>query len=279
MKKAKIVDVVIPIPFEKLAEIFEMETTLAEDEKIVAAANFADCEYSGKKLLYYVANLGVEIDVTFVPTKDDWNPEPKKASFDDALELLYHYMTLDRVSSISYMNSLAAYTIAVYGDYDLSFFDGSTLGFDYDKTKAWIEQNKDLVHKWYTFLHSLPVFMIESHTGMKKVFPPEESFKEIDDINYISLNIINLILMPGYVDYIFTTTKKPTELFIFKEQFKEAIYNGKNLFQYMMQAESVVFAACISLFDKQTTIKDVLMVAKAADEAEAKLAAMKGSTE
>lgn len=263
-------DSVIPIPFEQLTEIFELEAELPEGEKLMVGVSYNECEYKGKKLLYYIANVEVEIDLAFsgVPNREDSFENPP--TFQDALDLLVDYMHLDRISSVNYLNNLAAYVLATYGGYDLSTYFGSFADvYDDEKIAKWIEDNKEVVHRWYTFFHSLPVFMIETHSEVKKIFPPDEVYTEIDDVNYVSLNVINLVKMPGFVDYILVPKEPCKEIFIFKEQFNEPIYNGKNLYHYLMEVESQVFAACISLFNGQTSLEDLRMVEKAANEAEA----------
>jgi len=265
-------DSVIPIPFDQLTEIFELEAELEDGEKLSVGVSYNECEFKGKKLLYYIANIEVDIDLAFsgVAGRDDSFENPP--TFQDALDLLVDYMSLDRISDINYLNNLASYVVATYGKHDLSvYYGGGDKEYNKELIAVWIEENKEVVHKWHTFLHSLPIFMIESHSDVKKIFPPDEVYKEIDDVNYVSLNVINLVKKPGFVDYILGSSEPCKEIFIFKEQFKEPIYNGKNLYHYLMEVESEIFAACISLFNNQTTLDDVIMAEKAANDAAAKV--------
>lgn len=280
----KIVDAPLPIPFDQLAEIFEMTDNLADGETIRVIANYSDCEYKGKKLLYYIANVDVHVDLSFYNLPNDPDPELNPPTFSDALDLLGHYMKLDRISDVFYLNTLAAYALLVYGGYNLEYFRGldTQLQFDYDMVKAWTEdeENAEVLHKWFTFFHSLPIFMIESHSEIKSICPPNEVYSEIDDINYISLNVINLVKMPGFVDYFFTFNTRPIkERYIFKEQFNEAIFDGYNLYHYLINAESETFAACISLFEGRTSLEDILMVDKAAKQMDELLAKPQSGTD
>lgn len=257
------IDAPIPIPFDKLAEILEKEEELSEGESITVGVNYHESEYKGKNLLYYIANIDVNIDIMFISDHDG------DFEIDNALEVLTEYMSLNRISDVPSLNRLAAFCLARYAKLDVDAFFTPEFAFDKVKVDAWIEKNKEVVHKWHVFFQSLPIFMIESHAHVRKILPPDQVYKEIDDIKYVSLNIINLVKMPGFVDLILSARNVSAELFIFKEQFKEAIYNGKNLFHCLMEAESEVFAACISLFDSQTSIADLIMVSKAADHVEA----------
>ncbi len=254
-KELVVFDCAAPIEFETLQKVFEAE---ANGENIMLSVSYSESKIKGKELLYFLCNLDAPSDIDF--EKDE-----------DIMTCLVEYMSIDRVVDIPILTKLTGMCLAYNAglDVDLFFTGDPYMNRLKGITEKFVLKEKELVEKWQTFFRSLPLFMIESNTEYRKVLNINQSYQTIDNLKHIGYNVVNLVRMVGFVDYILSIKESDdAEMFYFKEQFMEPIYKGKNLFYYMIESESVVFAACMSLLGGETTTEDMNIATKAAIEVE-----------
>lgn|SRR5574344_957320 len=209
------------------------------DEDLISYINdtskFYDIKYSAElkeNAIVYLSNLNIKCNLNFDSTLD-------KQQF------IQEYMKSMSLCSINNIELDVIYIILRSVFINL---EGFNVDIDQKFADSFIEQNQELIKHYQNFLDSLIFYALACIVKDKTMKFNESIFKnskEIDDKNYIGLNIVKLLSHDEI--YFYYIKRRINSLFYFKEQFTSYMFNGMNLFYYFNNSIINKLAALISM--------------------------------
>lgn len=202
-----IIETKAPISIDELKKHFTNKDTsfLIDYEK---------CELKGEKLLTYLSNLDLPIDLK---------------NIDYGLVKDYFYST-----SIIKCKELQEWTIDILHYYK-GIYDNGTYTSSHAK---FITDNLEIIEKWVKRLDSLSLFnmYIVNEEKFKKYVEsyPKDETNDLEGINFIS--ILNNTRFFQYYEKV-----DEKNLFYYPKYFKEYMFKGKNLYEYWANANNPMF--------------------------------------
>lgn len=205
-----VIETVAPIPFEELKKFFQ-------DDNIKYVVDICKSELEGPKLLTYLGNLDIPVDITW-----DKNDEGNEKFF----SLVKDYLHFDLMVSI---NALEEVTLAIL--YSLKGLDSCGL-------ESFIEDNWDIIKKWERRIDQLLVYNMSTvdHSGYKEWI---DELPVDNDDSREGINFVSLMKYPSLYGLLGEakdehTMNNPTF-------FNEPIFKGNNLFFYWAHEQNPLF--------------------------------------
>lgn len=201
----RIIETTAPIGLNELKEYFT-------DKNVTYVIDYQQSKLQENKLLTYISNLDLPIDIKFDPK----SPE--------GLELIKNYMSTQAVVDVP---SLEIAVLDILFDYRFK-----------EEITPFVAENKELIDLWCRILDSLTLYnmgIVEDEELSK--FP--QQFPEENISPNASLNFVNLLKYPGF--YVFYEKIDKSHLTFFKNLFEEYIYKGKSLYEYWAVGANPLF--------------------------------------
>lgn len=203
-----LLNVSAPIAIEDLKKYFTDKTTFYN-------INYAESKLKGSKLITYLSNLDLPVDI-------ELNVEQE-----DLYALVKDYMNSPMLVNIQ---SLEFTVISILAEAKQLTKDTTHIKF--------IEENKELVDKWINKLDSLTLynmFIINSDETIKfaESFPIDET-KDIAGVNFISL-----LKHPEF--YSLYQKVDQSKLKFYKNYFNEYMFKGKNMYSFWANENNPLF--------------------------------------
>lgn len=175
----KYINTEIPIPGEVMKEYFK-------DNNIVFLVNYDNSSLKGEKFFDYITNLNLPVEIV------------SNSSYNEFRDVLFNYMTYP---TMIYSEVLRDYSGAILLSYLGVEKDNLPYSFKtpYEYFTRYIEENKDLLDLWVSFLDSTEVFIYASNNEISKDFIKDGDYEVIDDEDIISPNIANLYLSESFI--------------------------------------------------------------------------------
>lgn len=206
----------LPLPLERLSEIIAIPP---HDRRVKVS-------YSKSKpmrsigFLSYISNLEIDADL-----------ELSETTFEELSELLNAYMTTKQLCRIDVLNLLTAKCIFEFIGIDTtSIIVMSDLPDNF--IRLFIEENKELLTKYFIFISSLVGF------GEKILhdnsYVTEQPIYEgvIDTNDWVGTNVVYLFEIPSFFEIFFSVEGIEYPKMYFRVQFEDMCYNGRNLYHY-----------------------------------------------
>lgn len=225
--------VTVPLEIDAIKEFFE-------NKELFFVVDYSQSKVKGNMFLTYLSNLDLPCEIMLTGS-----------STEDKYELLRIYMETRNLSSSDVLRLNAADIILTYKGVDTSEMFNNP-AFTPEEKAGFIEKHKDLIRKWDQFLYSSLVYLIKSFPALNEVLKVETQFREVNDNNFVGLNVVNLFSIPGFTEFYFAT-KPQEELCYFKPQFEEYMFKGKNFFNYFNCEENTMMLLLQALLNN--TIK------------------------
>jgi hypothetical protein len=200
-----------PIPIEQIKEYFKDKTT-------VFKIDYAQSKLQGKILLVYLSNLDIPCDIIL---SDAVTQEQK-------FELLESYFSGNSIANIPYLNAASSQIVLEATGIDTTDFGGLLTK---SECVEFIQSRLELVSQWAYFLDSTMVYLIKMFTDLDEQLNVKENFPNIDDPNFVGLNVINLLNIAGFLE-IYFSSDRPLNLLYLTQQFEAHMFKGKSLFDY-----------------------------------------------
>ena len=204
-----IIKTAAPIAIEDLKKYFTDKTSFY-------VINYADSKLKGSKLITYLSNLDlpVDIDLTGSPLEDSY-------------ALLKDYMNSPMLVNIQ---SLEYFVMSV-----LREAKGLS---DISLHKEFIEQNSDLINTWINKLDSLTLYnMYIINSEETKNFA--ESFPKNDTDDITGVNFISLLKHEDF--YTLYSKVDKSSLKFYTKYFNEYMFKGKNLYSFWANKNNPMF--------------------------------------
>ena len=204
-----IIKTAAPIAIEDLKKYFTDKTTFY-------VINYADSKLKGSKLITYLSNLDLPVDIDLTGCDSE-----------DCYLLLKDYMNSPMLVNI---HSLEYFVMSV-----LSEAKGLS---DNLMHKTFIEENKDLITTWINKLDSLTLFnMYIINSDETKKFA--ESFPKNDTDDITGVNFISLLKHEDF--YTLYNKVDKSSLKFYTKYFNEYMFKGKNLYSFWANKNNPMF--------------------------------------
>lgn len=197
----------LPLTDEELLEF-------VENQDKVFDIDIVNDEFDNKTSLIYISNLNIKCNCLF-------NDSNKK------LDFIKEYLLSSRIVSIENIEKMVIKVILYSIGYKLKDFEADITEEECEK---FIKDNEELVSKLQTFLDSLVIYGISTYVQEDKKKDFMKDIETIDDVEYIGLNVVNLLKYKELSFYY--VFKDIGEQYNFVKQFNDYIFDGKNLFYY-----------------------------------------------
>lgn len=215
--------VTVPLKVEELKSFIENK------EETFYHIDYGQSDINEGVFLNYLSNLELPCDVLL----DD-------ITFDQKEKFLTAYMTSKSILSTSGVALNIARIILEYRGIDTStIFQNPILSEK--ETKTFVENNEELIKKWEHFIESSVVYALYITKDIEKDNDIKSHTQNIDDSNYVGLNIVNMFNIPSFLELFFLTGIKYEPSF-FVRQFEEYMFKGKNLYDYFFSDQNQLFA-------------------------------------
>jgi hypothetical protein len=231
----KIKKAIVPLPIDAIKEYFQ-------DKDIMFLVDYENSKLENKIFLTYVSNLDIPIDVTI----SDTFPEDK------LFELIDAYMDVKTISDVPFLNMIVAHIMlkaigANTGEALVNTF------LTEEQAQLYIDSRQDKVNHWKHFLDSGLLFLIYSYTELNEKLKVEDAYPKVEDANYVGLNVVNLLKIPGFLNCYFSVSTLPTVSF-FTEQFTKYMFKGRSFFDYFNNEENTFIPLLIALVENKLPI-------------------------
>jgi ssDNA-specific exonuclease RecJ len=224
-----------PIPIEQIKEYFK-------DKETFFIIDYEKSKIKNKVLLIYLANLDIPCDIKM---SDNVTKEEK-------FQLLKDYFENKSVSDVPLLNVVASEVLLRFtGIANESLF--RTNYFTNDEFNEFTSANVQTIIKWVHFMDSTMVFLIKIFEDLNEQIKVEENFPVIDDPQYVGLNVINLLNLPGFLEIYFSSPRS-LSLSYFKQQFEMSMFKGKSLHQTYATENNMFIPLLQGLIKKELPI-------------------------
>jgi hypothetical protein len=231
----KYIDTIVPIPIDQIKEYFK-------DKEIKFIIDYNNSKLQEKVFLTYIANLDVPCDINL----------NKKIEKEKLFQLLISYMSVKSVSNIEFLNvCMAQIILSAVGMNYKSIFTKYIL--TEEECEEFISKNENQIAKWIHFLDSTMIFLIKSFEDLNEKIKVKDNFKNIDDSDYVGLNIVNLLSIPGFLECYFSAPRK-ISMDYFVQQFESHMFKGKSLYQYYFNEENIFVPILKQMINKEIPI-------------------------
>jgi len=204
-----IIKTAAPIAIEDLKKYFTDKTTFY-------VINYADSKLKGSKLITYLSNLDLPVDIDLT-----------NSTTEDCYLLLKDYMNSPMLVNI---HSLEYFVMSV-----LREAKGLS---DVAPHKHFIEEHKDLITIWINKLDSLTLFnMYIINSDETKKFA--ESFPKNDTDDITGVNFISLLKHEDF--YTLYNKVDKSSLKFYTKYFNEYMFKGKNLYSFWANKNNPMF--------------------------------------
>ena len=240
-------DTVAPIPIEELKEYFN-------DDSIVFNIDYANSTLKGNKLLTYISNLDIPVQLSgFYELSYEEKEEFVLAymnsklivNLEDIEKTILYYLLVqlgfetpvgdfDNVY-ITNINSSAGTAIESEANNETSHLDGNSnlKIFNHDELETFLENNEEVIKRWIIAIASGSVYNVVSikDSDNNSIFPAEKEFEVLDDYDYVGVNYVKLF---AYEKTQLILTYEGCPVYYMKKQFEENMFKGKNLHYYFI---------------------------------------------
>ena len=240
-------DTVAPIPIEELKEYFN-------DDSIVFNIDYANSTLKGNKLLTYISNLDIPVQLSgFYELSYEEKEEFVLAymnsklivNLEDIEKTILYYLLVqlgfetpvgdfDNVY-ITNINSSAGTAIESEANNETSHLDGNSnlKIFNHDELETFLENNEEVIKRWIIAIASGSVYNVVSikDSDNNSIFPAEKEFEVLDDYDYVGVNYVKLF---AYEKTQLIMTYEGCPVYYMKKQFEENMFKGKNLHYFFI---------------------------------------------
>lgn len=201
-----IIETIAPIGLEDLKKYFV-------DKTITFLIDYENSKIQGTKLLTYISNLDIPIDVKFDP-----NDETGQSLLEDYMQS----------SFLVNVPSLEVATI------------NKLLEYKFEPTKSpFIEKNQELLEHWTILLDSATLYNFYCLNGAPELKDWVESFPAYNLEVVKGINFVQLFKYQEF--YQFYQKVDESKLRYCPEVFKDYIFKGNNLFHYWSNENNIMF--------------------------------------
>jgi hypothetical protein len=203
-----IIETTAPISIDNLKHYFVDKTTFY-------VINYKESSLKGTKLLTYLSNLDVPCDIDF-----------KECSLSDHHDILKDYLHSSMIVNVSTLENAVINIIH------------QTKGLIPTLDKQFIEENKEILHKWISKLESLTLY----NMYIVKDNPFQEfinSFQVDETKEMVGINFISLLKHKEL--YSFYQNVEQNRLKFYPHYFDEYVFKGKNLFSFWANENNPLF--------------------------------------
>jgi hypothetical protein len=224
-----ILNVSAPIAIEDLKKYFTDKTTFYN-------INYAESKLRGSKLITYLSNLDLPVDIEM------------NVSDDDKYELIKDYMNSPMLVNIQ---SLEFAVISI-------LTEAKGLPNDNEHSK-FIEGNKDLIDKWISKLDSLTLYnMFIINSEETKQFADSFPLDETQDVT--GVNFISLLKHPEF--YSLYRKIDQSKLKFYKNYFNEYMFKGKNMYSFWATPNNPLFLLTFGIGSGEFTSEEYINAKK-----------------
>lgn len=195
----KIVETTAPISIEHLKEYFA-------DKTVEYLVDYTNSSIKGKKLLIYLSNLELPIDIK-------WENTPEH------LDLLKDYLHFDMIVDIP---SLEIRCIEM-------LLQRSGVAVMEDNDKDFVETNADILDKWIQKINSLTLYNMYT-VNLEEFKDFVESFPQDDTDEIEGINFVKLVRYPETA--MLYDMLEEDKLRFYTKYFTEPMFKGNSLYHY-----------------------------------------------
>jgi hypothetical protein len=214
-------DTTVPIPIEDIKQYFN-------NKDIVFNIDYTSSKLKDRMFLTYLSNLDLPANI---------NTELDNIEVEEWASLIKSYMELNNINDIPVLNNIIGYILFYAIGQDI---DDSNLILKKEDISQFIEDNTELVQKWIIFLNSSLVYLIYIFKDLKDIADVEHDIQEMDDADYVGMNIVNLIKDEDFLLSYYGLPANTEDIYFFKQQFTTYMFKGKPLYHYYIQNKPVV---------------------------------------
>lgn len=230
-------NVTVPLEISQIKEYFE-------NKELFFLIDYKNSKIKGNMFLTYISNLDLPSEIVLGET-----------SKEEKCELLKFYMESRNISISNTLKFASAQVLLEVKGIDTSeVFENPY--FSKIDCLDFINENRELVNRWTTFVSSSLLFMLTTVQAIEEKYSFKKEFKELDDPQYIGSNVVHLYSVPSFVELFFSTPAS-TDIYYFRPQFEEYMFRGKNLFHYFFCPENTLFLIFNDLLTGDKSLSDV----------------------
>lgn len=249
-KEREVKEVKVPLKVEELKNFIENKNTFYH-------IKYSESDIKEGIFLNYLSNLDLPCEVLL-----------HDCDFDAKEKLLVAYMTSKNIVDVQSLALNVAQVLLEYRGLNTEEIFVNPF-FNKKEVKVFIKNNEEIVQRWEHFVESSLIYtlcitkdMEDEASNMKSQCP------EIDDSSYVGLNIINLFLVPSFMELFFQQGTR-TELSYFTRQFEEYMFKGSNLYEYFFSDANELFAMFLAQFSQEIDNKMIEDAMKESQQLEA----------
>lgn len=233
---------VVPLAIDLIKEFFEKKD-------LFFVVNYGKSQVKGSMFLTYISNLDLPCEISLT-----------EATKQEKFDLVKIYMETRNMNNSDVLKLTVADVILTYKGVDTKDMFTNPV-FSSEEKSEFISQHTDLIKKWDQFLYSTLIFLVKSFPDLNEVLKVETQVTEIDDPNFIGLNVVNLFGIPNFCDFFFATQAQE-ELCYFKPQFEEYMFKGKNFFHYFNCEENTFILLMSAMLNGKIKPEDLVELVK-----------------
>lgn len=224
-----------PIPIDQIKEYFK-------DKETLFLIDYEKSKIKNKVLLIYLANLDIPCDLKI----------SENVTKEEKFQLLKDYFENKSVSNIPLLNVVASEVLFRMKELPNQNFFGTNF-FSNEEFNEFTSLHNETIIKWIHFIDSTMVFLIKIFEDLNDEIKVEQNFPVVDDPQYVGLNVINLLNLPGFLE-IYFSSPKPLLLSYFKQQFELSMFKGKSLHQLYTTDNNMFIPLLQGLISKELPI-------------------------
>jgi hypothetical protein len=119
--------------------------------------------------------------------------------------------------------------------------------FSKEEVKLFINSHEDVLNKWEHFIESSIVYSLYILKDLDRENDIKSLAPNIDDSNYVGLNIVHLFKIPSFMELFFMAPVKHEPSF-FVRQFEEYMFRGANLYDFFLHENNSMFTLLLAQY-------------------------------
>lgn len=227
--KANFRNVTVPLEIDSIKEFFQ-------NKELFFLIDYTQSKIKGNMFLTYISNMDLPCEILFL-----------KASKAEKFELLKIYMETRNLNNSNSLKLASAQVMLEFNEFDTTQMLDNP-GFTREECQEFIQANLEMIQKWDTFIRSSMIFMLTSIKDIEEEFQFKNTFKQINDPNYLGNNAVQLFSVPSFLEFYFSK-QSSIELFYFKQQFEEYMFRGKNFFEFFACPQNSLYLTMQALIN------------------------------
>lgn len=242
MEHIEYISAEIPLTMEQVSYSFE-------NPNAIFTIDYAESPFRGQKLLTYLSNLNLPVNISLVNT----NVVEQK-------EFILTYLGSTTIVRCTNMSEIAAALLCEIKGIPLYYATGE-IQVELQTLREIIRDNPIDILRWAMFMDSIPLFMMSTHLAfIEEHGQVRDEFPRVVDETAVGKNIVNLFRDPKFLELYSSVMAQ--QMLYFEIQFEKPIFAGKPLMWWFNNISNPLSVA-MELITSKTDLNIVSLMQEA----------------